>query len=73
MTPCTNCYGTGKVVGFGCPGFRRTELRCQLCDKKGQISGEVLARAERGRLFRYQRVEASVSLRELARLSGCLP
>ena len=70
---CPHCHGDGKTVGYGCPGFKRIELPCPLCDSTGNVTPEVLARVERAVHLRRVRVDAGMSLRELARAAKLSP
>ena len=66
---CPSCDGKGRV-GYGRSG---QSIICYLCDGTGQVTELVFARAERGRHLSRLRVNAGVSLRELAKQARLNP
>lgn len=73
MKECPHCDGVGKIIGFGCPGFRRIERPCALCESTGRVALEILDRVQRGREIRRRRIEIGLSLRELAKAARVSP
>ena len=60
-------------MGYGCPGLKRIEIPCDLCGGAGTVSPEILKRLERGRELARIRIDAGVSLRELAKMARLNP
>ena len=66
---CPCCDGKGRI-GYGRSG---QSIICYLCDGAGQVTELVLARVERGRELSRVRVNAGLSLRELAKQARVNP
>lgn len=74
---CPACEGTGKTVGYGCPGFVRIEVNCLACKGAGSISAQEardLAYREAMRKERKAaRLARDLSMSEAARDRGIGP
>lgn len=66
---CPSCDGKGRIE-YGRSG---QSIVCYLCDGAGQVTKQVLVRVERGRELSRLRVNAGVSLRELAKQARINP
>src|SRR6267143_6400047 len=73
MSACMNCNGEGKLVGYGCPGFRRIELPCDMCDGTGVAPAWQADAVREGAGLKARRRAADRSLREEALRLGISP
>lgn len=63
---CPTCSGTGKIRGFGCPGFVPIEIDCVACTGTGTRPDEQAQWIEEGKAMKENRIARNLSLREEA-------
>ena len=73
MSACLNCDGAGKIVGFGCPGFVRVELGCEVCKGSGIAPAWQADAVREGAALKARRRASDRSLREEAKRLGINP
>ena len=67
---CPECRGSGRIVGYVCPGFRRVEASCEHCGGSGTAPPWRFEAVEAGLRLRGQRLAADRSLRDQADRDG---
>ena len=67
ILPCHVCSGTGITLSIACPGFKISELPCEMCDSTGSLTPERQAAIQRGAAVRDDRLARNMTLREEAK------